>query len=48
LAVAAALTVFFVGLVARSNVSAWVGVALIVVTLVGWHFPWSAEEGELG
>jgi heme/copper-type cytochrome/quinol oxidase subunit 1 len=48
LAVAAALTVFFVGLVARSNVSACVGVALIVVTLVGWHFPWSAEEGELG
>ena len=48
LAVAAALTIFFVGLVARSNVSAWVGVALIVVTLVGWHFPWSAEEGELG
>ena len=47
LAVAAALTIFFVGLIARSNIGAWVGVALILVTLAGWHFPWSAEEDEL-
>jgi hypothetical protein len=47
LAVAAALTVFFVGLIARSNISAWVGVLLIIVTLAGWHYPWAAEEDEL-
>ena len=47
LAVAAALTVLFVGLIAGSNVTAWIGVVLILVTLAGWHFPWSAEEDEL-
>jgi cytochrome c oxidase subunit 1/cytochrome c oxidase subunit I+III len=47
LAVAAALTVFFIGLIARSNITAWLGVGLILVTLVGWHFPWSAGEDEL-
>jgi hypothetical protein len=47
LAVAAALTVFFVGLIARSNLTAWIGLVLILVTLAGWHFPGSPVEEEL-
>jgi cytochrome c oxidase subunit I+III len=46
-ALAASITVFFIGLIAASNVTAWIGVVLIVVSLAGWHFPWSSHEEEL-
>ena len=46
-AVAASLAVCFVGLISSSNVTAWIGVALIAVSLCGWHFPWSPTEEEL-
>jgi cytochrome c oxidase subunit I+III len=47
LALAASITLFFLGLIAASNVTAWIGVVLIVVSLAGWHFPWSSHEEEL-
>ena len=47
LAVAAALTVFFVGLIARSNVAAWIGVALILRDARRLALPLGAGEEEL-
>jgi cytochrome c oxidase subunit 1/cytochrome c oxidase subunit I+III len=47
LALAASLTVLFVGLIAGSNVTAWLGVGLMLASLVGWHYPWTQEEAEL-
>jgi cytochrome c oxidase subunit I+III len=44
LALAACLTVVFVGLIAKSNVVAWVGVVLTVLALAGWHIPTAAES----
>ena len=44
LILAISLTVIFVGLIASSNVTAWIGVALVVGSLAGWHLPWSGEE----
>jgi cytochrome c oxidase subunit 1/cytochrome c oxidase subunit I+III len=47
LALALSLTVFFVGLIASSNVTAWVGVGLVLVSLAAWHYPWTPHEEEL-
>ncbi len=44
LILAASLSVFFVGLIASSNLTAWAGVVMIVVSLAGWQFPWSSGE----
>jgi len=44
LLLAIALTVFFVGLISSSNVTAWIGVAAVVIALGGWHFPWTSDE----
>jgi cytochrome c oxidase subunit I+III len=47
LALAASITLFFIGLIAASNVTALIAVVLVVVSLAGWHFPWSPHEEEL-
>jgi len=47
LLLAASLTVLFVGLIAGANVVAWIGVALVAISLAGWHFPWHPHEEEL-
>jgi cytochrome c oxidase subunit I+III len=47
LLLAASLSVLFVGLIASSNPTAWVGIVLIAASLAGWHFPWSSEEEQV-
>jgi len=47
LALALSLTVFFVGLIASSNLIAWVGVGLVLASLAAWHYPWTPHEEEL-
>jgi cytochrome c oxidase subunit I+III len=47
LALALSLTVLFVGLIASSNLIAWVGVGLVLASLAAWHYPWTPHEEEL-
>jgi cytochrome c oxidase subunit I+III len=47
LALALSLTVFFVGLIASSNLTAWIGVGLVLASLAAWHYPWTPHEEEL-
>jgi cytochrome c oxidase subunit I+III len=44
LAVALSLAICFTGLIAKSNATAWTGVALAIVALGGWHVPRSARS----
>jgi cytochrome c oxidase subunit I+III len=47
LLLALSLAVFFVGVISGSNLTAWIGVALVIVAVAGWHFPWTQHEEAL-
>jgi len=41
---AVSLSVFFIGLIAGSNPTAWIGIVMIVGSLAGWQAPWVRDE----
>ena len=47
LALALSLAAVFTGLIVGSNLTAWIGVGLVLASLAGWHVPWKPHEEEL-